>query len=100
MHSLQEILHNAEQQHVAVGHFNVADLVLLKSVFAAARELKVPVLVGASEQRNGNVNIESLRGLEVDNQIIFRGEQDWQIGRIGAFQDTAVRKRLLCGKCP
>lgn len=34
---------------MAVGHFNVADLVLLKAAFAAARDLKVPVMVGASE---------------------------------------------------
>jgi fructose-bisphosphate aldolase class II len=34
---------------VTVGHFNVADLVLLKAIFSAAQELKVPVIVGASE---------------------------------------------------
>jgi ketose-bisphosphate aldolase len=46
---LSHILQQAEQKHVAVGHFNVADLVLLKAVFAAASDLNVPVLVGASE---------------------------------------------------
>ena len=30
-------------------HFNIADLVLLKDIFEAARELNVPVIVGASE---------------------------------------------------
>ena len=35
---------------VAIGHFNVSDLVLLKAVVAAARDLKVPVAVGASEE--------------------------------------------------
>lgn len=49
MHSLKEILDQARQKHVAVGHFNVSDLVLLKAVFAAAHELNVPVLIGASE---------------------------------------------------
>jgi fructose-bisphosphate aldolase, class II len=49
MHHLREILHTAEQQHVAVGHFNVADTVLLKAVFGAARAMGVPVLAGASE---------------------------------------------------
>jgi len=34
---------------VAVGHFNVADLVLLKAVLAAAGEERVPVIDGASE---------------------------------------------------
>jgi fructose-bisphosphate aldolase class II len=49
MNRLQEILAQAQESGAAVGHFNVADLVLLKAVFASARELKVPVLVGASE---------------------------------------------------
>lgn len=49
MQTLREVLSQAQETGVAVGHFNVADLVLLKAVFAAARELRVPVLVGASE---------------------------------------------------
>jgi fructose-bisphosphate aldolase class II len=49
MYTLREILAKAQASGVAVGHFNVADLVLLKAVFASAREMKVPVLVGASE---------------------------------------------------
>ncbi len=49
MQPLREVLAAGQQRGVAVGHFNVADLVLLKAVFAAARELNVPVLVGASE---------------------------------------------------
>lgn len=49
MHRLREALEQAESKGVAVGHFNVSDLVLVKAVFAAASELKVPVMVGVSE---------------------------------------------------
>src|SRR5215468_2208758 len=49
MLSLRSVLENAQKNGVAVGHFNVADFVMLKAVFAAAYELKVPVIVGASE---------------------------------------------------
>src|SRR5579864_3281372 len=49
MHNLRDVLNHAQEKRVAVGHFNIADLVLLKAVFSAARELSVPVLVGASE---------------------------------------------------
>lgn len=34
---------------MAIGHFNISGLVLLKAVFTAARELNLPVLVGLSE---------------------------------------------------
>src|ERR1700723_1338269 len=49
MQTLTEILQHSQARRVAIGHFNVCDLVLLKAVFEAARGLKVPVLVGASE---------------------------------------------------
>jgi|SRR5215472_2705654 len=49
MKSLREVLVQADRDKVAIGHFNVSDLVALKAVFEAARDLKVPVLVGASE---------------------------------------------------
>jgi ketose-bisphosphate aldolase len=49
MHALRESLQQAQEKGTAIGHFNVADLVLLKAVFEATREEQVPVLVGASE---------------------------------------------------
>ena len=49
MQNLREVLKHAQEEGVATGHFNIADLVLLKAVFAAAQEVDVPVLVGASE---------------------------------------------------
>src|SRR5271168_247150 len=49
MNSLRELLQEAQQGGRAIGHFNISDLVLLKAVFAAARELNLPVIVGLSE---------------------------------------------------
>src|SRR5260370_23629073 len=49
MHSLRNALEQAQKNGVAVGHFNVADLILLKAAFAAAQELNVPVMIGVSE---------------------------------------------------
>jgi fructose-bisphosphate aldolase, class II len=49
MQTLSEILQQTQARQVALGHFNVADLVFLKAVFQAAHALNAPVLVGASE---------------------------------------------------
>ena len=49
METLRGILEKAEANAVAVGHFNVSDLTILKAAFEGARELNVPVVVGASE---------------------------------------------------
>ena len=48
MNTLRNVLEQAQAARVAVGHFNVCDLVLLKAVVEAARELNVPVIVGTS----------------------------------------------------
>src|SRR5271170_863245 len=48
MQLLRDILEHAQKNTVAIGHSNVADLVLLRAVFSSAQELNVPVLVGAS----------------------------------------------------
>jgi fructose-bisphosphate aldolase class II len=47
--SLRDVLTRLEAEGAALGHFNVADQVLLKAVIAAAAETKLPVFVGASE---------------------------------------------------
>jgi len=47
--TLPEVLTRLQTEGVALGHFNVADHVLLKAVIAAASETKLPVFVGASE---------------------------------------------------
>ncbi|HEV2395473.1 MAG TPA: class II fructose-bisphosphate aldolase [Candidatus Sulfotelmatobacter sp.] len=49
MDELRNVLTRLQEQGAALGHFNVANLVLLKAVVAAAVEVEVPVLVGASE---------------------------------------------------
>ena len=49
MTRLIEVLQDAEARRVAVGHFNVSDLVTLYGVVEAARERKLPVVVGVSE---------------------------------------------------
>src|SRR5258707_8035460 len=49
MYTLRGILQDAQARGEAVGHFNISDLVLLKAVLGAARELNVPVVVGLSE---------------------------------------------------
>src|SRR5216683_1510577 len=49
MYTLRGVLQDAQAREAAIGHFNISDLVLLKAVLGAARELNVPVMVGLSE---------------------------------------------------
>jgi fructose-bisphosphate aldolase, class II len=56
-------LEQSQKNGLAIGHFNIADMVLLKAVFASAQELKVPVLVGASEGEREFMGVRQLAAL-------------------------------------
>ncbi len=64
MHSLSRLLEQSQTSGVAIGHFNVSDLVLLKSVVSSALELQVPVMVGVSEgvDARQQANVGGIRG--------------------------------------
>ncbi|MEK7593230.1 MAG: class II fructose-bisphosphate aldolase [Patescibacteria group bacterium] len=49
MTNFLQIIKDAEQKKVAIGHFNVSDCVGLKGIFKAAQELGLPVIIGVSE---------------------------------------------------
>src|SRR5260370_26801957 len=49
MKSLREVLREAAQDRVEIGHFNLSDLVAFSARGGAGREWEVPVMVGVSE---------------------------------------------------
>jgi ketose-bisphosphate aldolase len=63
MQTLRKILEQAEANGVAIGHFNISDLVTLKAVFEAARDLNVPVVVGASEGERQFMGVRQVSAL-------------------------------------
>jgi len=63
MQTLRKILEQTEANGVAVGHFNISDLVTLKAVFEAARDLNVPVIAGASEGERQFMGVRQVSAL-------------------------------------
>jgi ketose-bisphosphate aldolase len=63
MTTLREVLEQAKRKRVAIGHFNFSELTALKAVVATARELKLPVLVGASEGERAFVGVRQAAAL-------------------------------------
>jgi ketose-bisphosphate aldolase len=60
---LRDILQQAQNEGRAVGHFNIADFIMLKAVFASAQDLKVPVIVGASEGERKFLGVRQIAAL-------------------------------------
>jgi fructose-bisphosphate aldolase class II len=63
MKTLREVLADADARRVALGHFNISDLAALKAIFAGARELQVPVLIGVSEGEREFIGVRQAAAL-------------------------------------
>jgi len=93
MQNLREVLAQAEGKGVAVGHFNISDLITLKAVFASAQELKVPVLVGVSEGEREFLGVRQIAAWVKS----LREEYDFPIF-INADHTHSLKKALEAAK--
>ncbi|MFC1802081.1 ketose-bisphosphate aldolase [Patescibacteria group bacterium] len=57
MKTLKEIINEAEEKKVAVGHFNISNIEGLWGIFNAAKNLNLPVIIGLSEGERDFVGI-------------------------------------------
>jgi fructose-bisphosphate aldolase class II len=73
--TLREVLSTAQRDGVAIGHFNVSELTALKAIVAAARTLKLPVLVGVSEGERAFIGLHQVAALIAS----YREESEYPI---------------------
>src|SRR5215469_4542164 len=84
---LRDVLKQVDENRVAIGHFNVADLVLLRAVFAAAQELNVPVIIGVSEGEREFIGVRQIAVLvrslrdEFDFPIFLNADHTHSLGK-------------------
>ncbi len=69
MKNLKEIIKEAEQNKVAIGHFNISECAALKAIFSAAleiskyRNIETPVIIGVSEGEAGFIGYKRAAAL-------------------------------------
>src|ERR1700744_6629602 len=63
MAALRDVLTRSQKQGTALGHFNVADLTLMKAVLGASTEMGLPAFIGASEGERGFFGTRQLAAL-------------------------------------
>src|ERR1700730_2183637 len=63
MQTLREVLVQDQAKGAAIGHFNIADQVLLKAVFNSEQHLNVPVMVGASDGEREFMGVRQIAAL-------------------------------------
>src|SRR3989344_3544339 len=58
MNHLKEIILDAEQRGIALGHFNISEFVALKAILESASQLNVPIIIGVSEGEREFIGIK------------------------------------------
>jgi fructose-bisphosphate aldolase, class II len=87
MRGLRNALEQSQKNGVAIGHFNVADWVLLKAVLASGQELKVPVVIGASEGEREFFGVRQIAALvrslreECDSPIFLNADHTHSLAK-------------------
>ena len=87
MNTLRQALQEADRGHVALGHFNFSDLVALRAIVEAARELNLPVLVGVSEGEREFMGVRQVVALvkslreETGHSIFLNADHTHSLGK-------------------
>jgi fructose-bisphosphate aldolase class II len=63
MQTLLQTLQDANRREVALGHFNISELVTLKAVCEVAQELGTPVIIGVSESERAFIGTREVAAL-------------------------------------
>ncbi|MDE2030997.1 MAG: class II fructose-bisphosphate aldolase [Patescibacteria group bacterium] len=107
MKSLREIIKEADEKGVAVGHFNISNLEGLHGIYNAAKKLSVPVIIGLSEgeeefvgKEEGVALIKALR--ERDNfPIYLNADHHYSFESVKAAIDAGYDSVIIdCAKLP
>jgi len=103
MQSLREIIAEAEQKKVAIGHFNISDITALHAIFESAMELKVPVIIGLSEGEKDFVGakqavalVKSLRE-QYDYPIFINADHTYSFKKIKEAVDEGFDAVIFDG---
>ncbi len=103
MTSLREVLQRAAADKVAVGHFNFSDLVAFNAIVAAARDKKLPVMVGVSEGEREFTGVRQAAALvkavrdEYDYPIFLNADHTHSIAKAEAAAKAGFDEIIFDG---
>jgi fructose-bisphosphate aldolase class II len=97
------VITEAEEQKVAVGHFNVSDSSQLWGIFRAAQKLDLPVVIGASEGERDFIGVQQLVALvrsireEFDYPIYTNADHTYSFERVKEAIDAGFDSVIYDG---
>jgi fructose-bisphosphate aldolase, class II len=103
MKTLREYIAEAQERKIAIGHFNISNLEGLHGIYAAAKKLNVPVIIGLSEGEEDFVGRSEAVGMirelrEKDNFPIFlNADHHYSFERVQMAVDAGFDAVIIDG---
>lgn len=102
MKTLREYIAEAESKKVAIGHFNISDSQGFWAVVGAAKEMKLPVIIGVSEGERDFIGVRQVKAL-VDSirtdgwPVFLNADHTYSVDRVKEVVDSEFDAVIIDG---
>lgn len=99
---MREYIKEAEEKKVAIGHFNISDIVGFWAVTNASKKLNLPIIIGVSESERDFVGIKQVKAL-VDSvraeglPIFLNADHTYSVDRMKEVVDVGFDAAIIDG---
>ncbi len=103
MKTLREVIKNADENKIAVGHFNISDSEQLWAIFNAARGQNVPIIIGTSEGERDFIGVRQAVALvrslrdEYEYPIYLNADHTYSFDRVKEAIDAGYDAVIFDG---
>ncbi len=102
MKTLIDYVKEAEERRIAIGHFNISDIVGFWAVVNAAKNLKLPVIIGVSEGERDFFGIKQVKtivdSLKSEGMPVFlNADHTYSVDRIKEVLDAGFDAAIVDG---
>ena len=103
MKSLREYIKDAENNKIAIGHFNISNMEMLWGIFHSAKNLNLPVIIGVSEGERNFIGVRQCVALiksirdEYNYPIFLNADHTYSIEKVKEAIDAGFDSVIYDG---
>jgi len=102
MKTLREYIAEAEEKKIAIGHFNISDIVGFWAVINAAKKINLPVIIGVSEGERDFLGVKQAKALvdtikETGMPVFLNADHSYSVDRVKEVVDAGFDAAIIDG---
>ncbi|MCR4275073.1 MAG: class II fructose-bisphosphate aldolase [Candidatus Campbellbacteria bacterium] len=103
MKTLRETINEAQKGKYAIGHFNVANIEMVQAIVNAAKDVRLPVIIGASEGERDAFGVKELVALvktlreDTEHDIYLNADHTYSVERVKEAIDAGFDSVIFDG---